>query len=25
MNVRIITAYRPNPKEWSEDFKRRLR
>lgn len=25
MNVRIITAYRPNPEEWSEDFKRRLR
>jgi hypothetical protein len=22
-NVRIITAYRPDPKKWSEDFKRR--
>jgi hypothetical protein len=22
-NIRIITAYRPNPKEWEEDFKTR--
>jgi len=25
MNVRVITAYRPDPKKWSEDFKRRQR
>jgi hypothetical protein len=23
INVRIITAYRPDPQKWSEDFKRR--
>ena len=23
-NVRVVTAYRPDPKEWSEDLKRRL-
>ena len=22
-NVRVITAYRPDPRQWSEDFKRR--
>ena len=22
-NVRVVTAYRPNPAEWSEDLKRR--
>jgi hypothetical protein len=22
-NIRVITAYRPNPNEWSQDFKRR--
>jgi hypothetical protein len=25
MNVRIITAYRPDPRKWSEDFKERRR
>jgi hypothetical protein len=23
MNVRVITAYRPDPQKWSEDLKRR--
>ena len=23
-NVRVVTAYRPDPAEWSEDLKRRL-
>ncbi|HSK75179.1 MAG TPA: DUF4258 domain-containing protein [Thermoanaerobaculia bacterium] len=22
-NVRIVTAYRPNPEEWAEDFRKR--
>ena len=22
-NVRIVTAYRPNPEEWTEDFRKR--
>jgi hypothetical protein len=25
INVRVITAYRPDSKKWSEDFKRRLK
>src|SRR4051794_35016680 len=24
-NVRVVTAYRPNPKEWSADLKKRRR
>ena len=25
INARVITAYKPNSKEWSKDFKRRLK